>query len=211
MSRIHLLATLASAALCGGCGLVTLAHDSVLGPVSPAGRIHPLTVGSDFRVTEEGPVANLGDDARLRPFPRDPIERLGAPRTFWSLAQGIQALLGSFSPVTSRHSKSGRLADLEARSAVRAGMGVAEALALLGPPELWLRRESGSLMLYRVRQRRTLSFYIGVPPPAAFLVPVPGVGNLHFRYVSESDRAEKLLLFFDRRGLLLGAAASEEL
>ena len=211
MTRARVLfATLASAVLCGGCGLVTLAHDSVIGPVSPAGRIHAATVGSDFRVTEQGPVADLADDARLRPLPRDLLERGGAPHSFWSLVQGIQALVASFSPVTSRHSRTGRLADRGGRSGIRPGMSVPEALVLLGPPELWLRRESGSLMLYRVRHRRSLSFYLGVPPPAAVLVPVPGIGNLHFRYVSESDRAEKLLLFFDPQDLLLGASASEE-
>ena len=50
-----------------GCGLITLMHDSVLGPVSPLGRINAVTVGSDFRVTDTGPVADLGGDARLRP------------------------------------------------------------------------------------------------------------------------------------------------
>ena len=211
MRRIGpLVAGAAGALLCCGCGLVTLAHDSLIGPVSPAGRIHATTVGSEFRVTEQGPVADLGNDARLRPVPRDLLERVGAPHSFWSLVQGIEAFVGSVSPVTSRHSRTGRLADRNARSEIRPGMGVAEALALLGPPELWLRRETGSLMLYRVRNRRALSFYLGVPPPAAVLVPVPGIGNLHFRYVSESDRAEKLLLFFDRHDLLLGASASED-
>jgi hypothetical protein len=204
------LATLACAVPCGGCGLVTLAHDSVLGPASPVGRIHSTTVGTGFHVTEQGPVAELGDDARLRPVPRDLLERVGAPHSFWSLVQGMQALVASFSPLTSRDSRTGRLADHGARSAILPGIGVKEALALLGPPELWVRRESGSLMLYRVRHRRALSFYLGVPPPAAVLVPVPGIGNLHFRYVFESERAEKLLLFFDRQDLLLEASASEE-
>jgi hypothetical protein len=201
-------AALVSALLCSGCGLVTLAHDSVLGPVSPAGRIHTTTVGSGFRVTEQGPVAELGDDARLRPLPRDLLERSAAPHSFWSLAQGIQAFLASFSPITSRHARAGAPADRNARDAIRPGMDVREALARLGPPELWLRRQGGSLMLYRVRHRRALSFYVGVPPPVAFLIPVPGIGNLHFRYVSESDRAEKLLLFFDPSDRLLGASAS---
>jgi hypothetical protein len=203
------VAALASALLCSGCGLVTLAHDSVLGPVSPVGRIHTTTVGSEFRVTEQGPVADLDDDARLRPMPRDLLARTAAPRSFWSLAQGIQALLASFSPVTSRHTRTGSTADHAARDAIHPGMHVREALAQLGPPELWLRRPGGSLMLYRVRHRRTLSFYVGVPPPASLFIPVPGIGNLRFRYASESDRAEKLLLFFDPGDRLLGASASD--
>ena len=203
-------AALAGVLPCAGCGLVTLAHDSVLGPVSPAGRIHPTTVGSDFHVTEQGPVAELGDDARLRPLPRDLFERVGAPHSFWSLVQGIQAFLGSFSPVTTRYSRTGAPVAESDRDALEPGMDVREALARLGPPELWLRRKGGSLMLYRARHRRAFSFYVGVPPPAAFLVPVPGIGNLHFRYVSESDRAEKLLLFFDAGDRLLAATASGE-
>jgi hypothetical protein len=42
----------------------------------------------------------------------------------------------------------------------------------------------------------------------AVLVPVPGIGNLSFRYVSEAEHADKLLLFFDRDDRLLGASAS---
>jgi len=202
------LVSLAALLLCGGCGLVSLAHDSVVGPVSPVGRIHSTTVGSDFRVTEQGPVADLAGDARLRPLPRDLLARMAAPRSFWSLAQGIQAFLASISPVASRESRTGRLALAGERPALAPGTTVSEALARLGAPDLWLRRETGSLLLYRVEQRRRLSFYLGVPPPAAALVPVPGIGNLHFRYASETERAEKLLLFFDRDDRLLGSSAS---
>ena len=196
--------------LCVGCGLLTLAHDSVVGPVSPVGRIHESTVGSDFRVTERGPVAELGGDARLRPFPRDLLQRVAAPRSFWSLVQGMEAFLASLSPVATRESRTGRLVLAGERRALAPGASVAEALASLGPPDLWLRRESGSLLFYRVEQRRRLSFYLGVPPPAAALVPVPGIGNLHFRYASETERAQKLLLFFGRDDRLLEASASEE-
>jgi len=205
-----LLAGLATGLLCGGCGLVSLAHDSVIGPVSPVGRIHATTVGSGFRVTERGPVADLGDDARLRPYPRDLFDRVAAPHSFWALAQGIEAFVASVSPVTSRETRTGALDLAAARSALAPGASVGDALALLGPPELWLRRQSGSLLLYRAEQRRTLSLYVGIPPPAAVLVPVPGVGNLYLRYTADSERPEKLLLFFDREGQLLAASASGE-
>jgi hypothetical protein len=189
---------------------VALTHDSLIGPVSPAGRIHAATVGSGFRVTEEGPVADLGDDARLRPVPRDFLERVSAPHSFWSLVQGVEAFVASISLVTTRESRTGSLAGRGALAELRPRMEVAQALALLGPPELWLRRETGSLMLYRTRDQRAFSLYLGVPPPAAALVPVPGVGNLHFRYASDSDRARKLLLLFDQQDLLIAAIASEE-
>ena len=192
-----------------GCGLVTLAHDQTIGPVSPAGRVHAATVGSDFRVSESGPVADLGDDARLRPYPRDLFERVGAPHSFWSLAQGIQAFLASISPVTSRETRSGELEAPPAGTLVP-GLPLGEALAALGPPEVWIARETGSLLLYRAGRRRTLSFYLGVPPPAAALVPVPGIGNAYVRWRTESERAEKLLLFFDREGRLVESSESRE-
>lgn len=197
--------------LCAGCGLVTLVHDSVVGPVSPVGRIHATTLGSDFRVTERGPVADLGGAARLRPYPLELLERVAAPRSFYSLVQGIEAFLASISPVASRESRTGSLARAGERPALAEGATLADALARLGPPDLWLRRESGSLLLYRVEQRRRLSFYLGVPPPAAALIPVPGIANLHFRYAAERERAEKLLLFFDREDRLLGSSSSEGL
>ena len=201
---------LATGLLCGGCGLVSLAHDSLIGPVSPVGRIHSTTVGSEFRVTEQGPVADLGDDARLRPYPRDLFDRVAAPHSFWALVQGIEAFVASVSPVTTRETRTGALEAAAARSALAPGTSVSDALALLGPPELWLRREGGSLLLYRAVRRRTLSFYVGIPPPAAALLPVPGVGNLYARYSADSARSEKLLLFFDRDGRLLEASASAE-
>jgi len=203
-----LLAGAVAGLLCSGCGLVTLAHDSVIGPVSPAGRIHATTVGSEFRVTERGPVADLGDDARLRPYPRDLFERVAAPHSFWSLVQGIEAFLASLSPVASRESRTGGAELAQRQGELELGSSVSEALERLGPPDLWVRRETGSLLMYRAGQRRRLSFYLGVPPPVAVLVPVPGIGNLSFRYVSEAERADKLLLFFDRVDRLLGASAS---
>lgn len=205
-----LLAVMAAGPLCGGCGLVTLAHDSLIGPVSPVGRIHATTVGSDFRVTDRGPIADLGGDARLRPYPRDLLDRIAAPRSFWSLVQGIEAFLTSISPVASRESRSGRPAGASGRPVLDPGTTVAEALARLGPPDLWVRRETGSLILYRAGERRRLSFYLGVPPPAAALVPVPGIANLYFRHVSESERSDKLLLFFGRDDRLLASSASGE-
>jgi hypothetical protein len=204
-----LLEALCAGLGCAGCGLVALIHDSVIGPVSPADQIHATVVGSGFRVTERGPVADPGDDARLRPYPRDLFERVAAPHSFWSLAQGIEAFFASLSPVTSRETRRGALG-AAAGTALAPGASVDEALALLGPPELWLRREGESLLLYRSARRRTLSFYLGVPPPAAALVPIPGIGNLYLRWATESERAEKLLLFFDRDGRLVESSASAQ-
>jgi hypothetical protein len=193
-----------------GCGLVTLIHDSVIGPVSPIGRINTVTVGSDFHVTEQGPVAELGGDSRLRPYPRDMIQRLGTPASIWSLAQGIEAFLTSISPVATRETRVGRGAGEQLPAELRPGVPVDVALALLGPPDLWVRRSGGSFMLYRGISQRAWSFYLGVPPPAAVLVPIPGISNLRFSYRSERDRASKLMLFFDEQDVLVGTSASVE-
>lgn len=207
--RIAGLGAAGSIAL-SGCGLATLAHDSLIGPVSPAGRIHELTVGGDFHVTERGPVAELGGDPRLRPYPRDLIRRLAEPASFWSLAQGIEAFVTSISPLATRQTRVGNGAGEEIPDALRPGVGVDAALSLLGPPDVWIRRSGGSFMLYREQSRRAWSFYLGVPPPAAALIPIPGIANLRFRYLSERERASKLMLFFDERDLLVGASASAD-
>ena len=193
-----------------GCGLATLTHDSLIGPVSPIGRIHELTVGSDFHVTEQGPMAQIGDEPRLRPYPRDLIRRLASPDSFWSLAQGIEAFVTSISPLATRETRVGNGAGERIPDALRPGVGVEVALSLLGPPDVWVRRSGGSFMLYREQSRRAWSFYLGVPPPAAALVPIPGIANLRFRYVSERERASKLMLFFDERDVLVGTSASAD-
>jgi hypothetical protein len=201
---------LAASIALSGCGLITLIHDSMIGPVSPLGRLNAVTVGSDFHVTELGPVAELGDDSRLRPFPRDLIRRTGTPASYWSLGQGIEALLTSIAPVATRETRVGRGAGERLPAELRPGVPVGVALALLGPPDLWVRRSGGSFMLYRGISQRAWSFYLGVPPPAAVLIPVPGIANLRFRYLSDRERASKVMLFFDERDVLVETSVSVE-
>lgn len=193
-------------ALLPGCGLATLTHDTMLGPVSPLGPIHDVSVGSDFRVTESGPVADTAGEPLLRPYPADFIERLGSPRSFYSLAQGIQAFIASFSFVVQRET---REAELPVREGLREGLDAADVLRLLGPPELWIRGPSRTLMLYRGRGRRSIGFYVGVPPLASVFLPVPGLGNLRFRYANSEDRVEKMLLFFGADDVLESIALSK--
>jgi hypothetical protein len=200
---------LAASIALSGCGLVTLTHDSMIGPVSPIGRINTVAVGSNFRVTDEGPVAELGGDSRLRFYPRDLIRRIGMPSSYWSLAQGIEAFLTSISPVATRASRVGRGAGQQLPAELHPGVPVDVALALLGPPDVWVQRSGGSFMLYREISRDAWSFYLGVPPPAAVLIPVPGIANARFRYLSERERASKVMLFFDERGVLVGTSASD--
>ena len=193
-----------------GCGLITLTHDSVLGPVSPVGRINAVTVGSDFRVTDTGPVADLGGDARLRPTPRDMIRRMAMPSSYWALAQFFEFFLTSTSPVATRETRVGRAADEPLPVDLRPGSAVGEALALLGPPDVWVRRSGGSFMLYRGISERGWSLYAGVPPPVGWFIPIPGISNLRYSYRSERERAIKIMLFFDDQDVLVRVNSNAE-
>jgi len=193
-----------------GCGLITMMHDSVIGPISPLGRINSVAVGSDFRVTDTGPVADLGGDARLRPTPRDMVRRIAMPSSYWALAQFFEYFLTSFSFAASRETRVGRAAAEDPPAELRPGVPVGEALARLGPPDVWVRRGGGSFMLYRGISDRAWSFYVGVPPPVGWFIPIPGITNLRFNYRSERERATKLMLFFDERDVLARVSSSIE-
>jgi len=200
---------LASIAL-SGWGLVTMMHDSVIGPVSPLGRINTVAVGSDFRVTDTGPIADLGGDARLRPVPRDMMRRIAMPSRYWALAQFFEYFVTSFSPVATRETRVGRTADESPLAELQPGSSVDATFALLGPPDVWVRRSEGSFMLYRGISERGWSVYAGVPPPVGWFVPIPGITNLRYSYRSERDRASKIMLFFDERDVLVRVSASDE-
>jgi len=193
-----------------GCGLITMMHDSVIGPISPVGRVNAVTVGTDFRVTDTGPVAELGADARLRPVPRDMIRRMAMPSSFWALAQGLEFFLTSTSPVATRETRAGRAADVPLPAELHPGVPVGTALALLGPPDVWVRRSGGSFMLYRGISERGWSVYVGVPPPVGWFIPIPGITNLRYSYRSERERASKVMLFFDEQDVLVRVSASAE-
>jgi hypothetical protein len=203
------LASLAATAL-SGCGLITMMHDSLIGPISPVGRVNAVTVGSDFRVTDTGPVAELGADARLRPIPREMVRRMAMPSSYWALAQFFEYFLTSFSFVAERDTRVGRAAIPNLPEQLRPGAPVGEALALLGPPDVWVRRSGGSFMLYRGISDHAWSFYVGVPPPAGWFIPIPGITNLRYSYRTERERASKLMLFFDERDVLVSTTASVE-
>jgi hypothetical protein len=203
------LASLALFAL-SGCGLITMMHDSVIGPISPVGRVNAVTVGTDFRVTDTGPVAELGADARLRPVPRDMIRRMAMPSSYWALAQFAEFFLTSTSPVATRQTRSGRAADAPLPAELHPGVPVGTALALLGPPDVWVRRSGGSFMLYRGISERGWSIYAGVPPPVGWFIPIPGITSLRYTYRSERERASKVMLFFDEQDVLVRVSSSAE-
>ncbi len=190
-----------------GCGLVTLTHDEILGPVSPIGRIHDATVGRDFRVTSRGPTADVTAEARLRPYPADLIRRLGSPDSFHALLQGFEAFSAGMSFVVERREASGMPITGDAEPAM--GATEQEVLDALGPPEVWIRRTDGSLMAYRRRAARDLAVNAGIPPIAAGLIPVPGVANLAFRYSSRRAEAGGFVFLFDSAGRLVSRSAPE--
>jgi hypothetical protein len=193
-----------------GCGLITMMHDSVIGPISPLGRVNAVAVGTDFHVTDTGPVAELGEDARLRPVPRDMIRRMAMPNSFWALAQFFEFFLTSTSPVATRTILVGRAADEPLPTELGPGVPVGDALALLGPPDVWVRRRGGSFMLYRGISERGWSIYAGVPPPVAWFIPIPFITNLRYSYRSERERSRKIMLFFDERDVLVRVSSSAE-
>jgi hypothetical protein len=208
MLRAFLAAALFSASL-SGCGWLALTHDTMLGPASPAGRIHPAVVGSRFRVTATGPVADSRNEPLYRPYPPDMLQRLGRPSGFYSAIQGLQAFIVGFTPLLRRGSEEGRVPDPGRLDSLPEGASIRQVLAELGPPEIWIRRERGSLLLYRESIAETFALYLGVPPLVGALIPFPGVGNLRFRYISGDRQVNKLMLVFDAGDRLVSFSTSE--
>jgi hypothetical protein len=201
---------LAVLCVCPGCGTVALIHDSILGPVSPAGRIHDTAVGSGFHVTATGPVADARGEPRLRAYPPDMIQRLGSPSSLYAAIQGLQAIIVGFTPLLRREMEQGRLPEAEAVAGLAPGEPLRDVLRELGPPETWIRQRSSSLMYYRSAASRSTAFYLGIPPLVAALLPVPGISSLNFRYGSSVERADKLLLLFDADDRLVAVVAGAE-
>ncbi len=178
-----------------GCGLVTLMHDTILGPVSPAGRIHDAAVGSDFEATLEGVKGDAEGEARLRPFPRDLIRTLGSPSSFRKLVTGLEAFFLGASSYSDRRTSAGATPELGRLPAVGASAG--DVLAALGPPDQWVQFAGGETMAYRSERTRWTTLNIGIPPALGFLIPIPGASSLAYRRVTEDLRSQGFVLFFD--------------
>ena len=191
------IALLVLGAPLAGCGLLTLAHDSMLGPVSPAGRIHDAAVGSDFEATVGGFSADARDEPVLRPFPRDLIRRLGSPSSFHSLTTGLEAFLLGASTYSERRTAEGSTPDPAGIPA--AGASADQVMAKLGPPDVWVRFAAGETMAYRAQRLRSTTLNIGVPPALGFLIPFPGASNLAYRRITQGTRTQGFVLFFDEQ------------
>jgi hypothetical protein len=192
-------ALLAALALGPGCGVIALTHDKMLGPVSPAGNIHPVVVGDDFVVTERGvaPGESSRDQPMFRPVPPGFPRRYGEPNTFYKMLQGGQAFLRGLSFVVWGETRSGTPLLEDQLATLERGRSSEEVLAKLGTPNLWLRRKHGSLMAYKAELGTFLAFYVGMPPLADNIVPIPGLNNLSFRWHYNVIRPYKTLLLFD--------------
>jgi hypothetical protein len=198
LSRAGLVAAAALpllALLATGCGLVTLMHDEMLGPVSPAGRIHDAAVGRQFHATLEGVSSEAEGEPRLRPFPPDLIRRIGSPSSFHALTTGIEAFLLGASTFADRRKQSGSLPDLTRVPPL--GASADEVLSALGPPDQWIRFAGGETMAYRAERERRTTLNLGIPPALGFLIPFPGASNLAYRRITKETHSEGVVLFFD--------------
>lgn len=199
------LLTLAALA-CGlsGCALPAFIHDKTIGPISPAGHVHSATVGEEFNVTSEGIQTPGGSEWWFRPYPRNFLARVGRPQSFWFATKGIHAFFFGLSPLVMRDSERGlELEPVETQSLEPTKTTAREVLERLGPPQLWLKRKSGSLMAYRADKGEVIAFWIGTPP---FVDIIPGANNLSFRYLYRRTKPYKTVLFFDAEDRLLGVA-----
>jgi len=198
---------------CGFAPIGTLAHDMMLGPVSPVGRIHSVAVGGEeFRLDDSGrPIVTINPDgALLRPFSPDILNRfpllpaqLGGP-----IFGGLRAFIRSMSLVTQTSSLVGRRLSEEQLSAVRPGLSAKEVLGVLGSPNRWIRRSGGSLMAYEAKIDDETSFYLGLPPGVSQFVPIPGVSNVRFRFNRIFRKKYHTLLFFDRDDRLVSISST---
>lgn len=193
-----------------GCGLITLLHDKMLGPISPAGRIHPFVTGTNVRVGRRGPEASaIQGTADFRPYPLDILRH--AYRTPVVLLYGMQFYLGFVLRfVLQRDEQVGMPPPEAGRTALReegiAGWDVERVLRELGCPQVWIKRREGSVMLYASQVSHELGVSIGVPPGVGSLIPIPGVGELlRFDYNDTDVVRERTLLVFDAQGQLIAA------
>jgi hypothetical protein len=188
----------------GGCALPAFIHDKTIGPISPAGHVHSATVGEEFNVTVEGIQTKSGGEWWFRPYPRNFMARVGRPQSFWFATKGIHAFFFGLSPLVMRDSERGvEREPVITESLQPTKTSAKEVLARLGPPQLWLKRKSGSLMAYRADKGEVIAFWIGTPP---FIDIIPGANNLSFRYLYRRTKPYKTVLFFDAEDRLLGVA-----
>lgn len=203
MSRA--LAVLSTLALgLSGCALPAFIHDKTIGPISPAGHVHSATIGEEFVVTSEGVQTASSSEWWFRPYARGFLQRIGRPQSFWFATKGIHAFFFGLSPLVMRDSERGVELDPELTKTLEPTRTTAkEVLERLGPPQLWIKRKTGSLMAYRADKGEVIAFWIGTPP---FVDIVPGANNLSFRYLYRRTKPYKTVLFFDGEDRLLGIA-----
>lgn len=190
-----------------GCGPAALIHDAYIGPISPAGYVHPLVTGENFRVDELGPIADETDDALLRPFPRDFLRRMC---DFVPLVYGLEFAVAGFSLIIEKDARSGAVPADEQRAKIQAGASVREVLAAFGPPMQWIKRETGSVMVYKGDVGHDVDFHLGVPPGVSDFIPIPGISSITFTYAYKRRTPKKAILFFDGQDALRSIAWSDD-
>ncbi len=178
-----------------GCGLLTLMHDQMIGPISPAGPIHDAAVGTGFEATFEGVSGNAEGEALLRPLPRDIIRRMASPSSFHSALIGIEAFLLGASTYADRRTVTGATPDPVRIPSL--GASVEDVVTVLGPPDRWVRFAGGETMAYRAERERWTTLNLGIPPALGFFIPFPGASNLAYRRIGKDEHSEGFVLFFD--------------
>lgn len=189
-----------------GCGLLTLMHDQMIGPISPAGPIHDAAVGTGFEATFEGVSGNAEGEALLRPLPRDIIRRMASPSSFHSALIGIETFLFGTSTYADRRTVKGATPDPGRIPSL--GASVDEVVTALGPPDRWVRFAGGETLAYRAERGSWTTLNIGIPPVVGFFIPIPGVSNLAYRRIDKEEHSEGFVLFFDEQRRLQRVAAA---
>jgi hypothetical protein len=197
--RAGALALVTTAVSLAGCGPIAFVHDKLLSPISPAGQLHPVVMGRGFRVGKRGIETDLTRTGRLRPIPPQSLQRL---RNFQSLVQGIEFAVMSLSYVVDRRVDTGRPLPAEVVSELPEGIDQQQVLSLLGVPDAWVRRATGSVMAYAAERSRDLVLALGVPPGVSDLIPIPGVAQSKLVLTWSTETPYKTILFFDPEGRL---------
>lgn len=183
-------------ALVSGCGPAALIHDAYLGPISPAGRIHPLLADGPRRFGSRAVGVTASGRGLLRPIT---TERLIDPGNARTAAVAVQRRLSGMSFVIDGSTTTGRVPAADAVAHLEPALDERDVLTLLGPPDLWLRRRASRVMAWRGRRESVLRIRLGVPPG----VPIPGISNLSWRWHGRDVSQYRLFALFDAEGRLV--------
>ncbi len=193
-----------------GCGAVAVIHDNMVGPISPARRLEVAIRGGWVHAIDDRGrrYKRINDgEPRLRAYPKNTTKWLMA---FDRVVRGARRGVERRSLVSHRFESAGNdLPSREQLDELEPGATTPqEAATALGPPDLWLRRADGDLMLWEHVRASQLEIRLG-PGPATRFIPVPGIGNLKLDLGFGRQGSERILLLFDPEGRLRTVSSTE--